>query len=129
MPNSIFTEIVPLAKYAKDLKTLKKRFRTLDDDIETFIKVALNLKHKKDKEVNGIERISNLGIECPEIYKVTRFACKSLKGRGAKSGIRIIYAYHEEEDKIEFVEIYFKGDKENEDRERILKHYSREKRA
>ena len=40
------------------------------------------------------------------------------------SGIRIIYAYYEKEDKIEFIEIYYKGDKENENRERILKHYN-----
>ena len=123
MPNSIFAEIVPLAKYAKDLKTLKKRFRTLDEDVEAFIKVQLKIKHKLKKETSGIERISNLGIESPEIYKVTRFACKSLKGRGVKSGIRIIYSYFEGEDKIEFVEIYFKGDKKNEDRERIKSIY------
>jgi hypothetical protein len=46
-----------------------------------------------------------------------------VRGKGAQSGIRVIYAYYEEEDKIELVEIYFKGDKENEDRQRILKYY------
>jgi len=40
------------------------------------------------------------------------------------SGIRIIYAYYENEDVIEFIEIYFKGDKANEDKKRILKYYS-----
>ncbi|MGB2600400.1 MAG: hypothetical protein WBD00_04685 [Candidatus Omnitrophota bacterium] len=122
MPNKIFADIMKLSKFKRDLKRLK-RFRTIDEDIDTFIKVQLKRKHKQNKETNGIERISNLGIECPEIYKVTRFACKSLKGRGVKSGIRIIYAYFEAEDKIEFVEIYFKGDKENEDRERIKQYY------
>jgi len=43
------------------------------------------------------------------------------------SGIRVIYAYFEDDDRIELVEIYFKGDKENEDRKRILKYYSDEK--
>jgi hypothetical protein len=38
-------------------------------------------------------------------------------------GIRVIYAYWEEEDKLEFIEIYLKGDKKNEDRKRILRHY------
>jgi len=46
--------------------------------------------------------------------------------KGVHSGIRVIYAYHEAEDKIELIEIYFKGDKENEERERILKNYKRE---
>lgn len=46
--------------------------------------------------------------------------------KGVHSGIRIIYAYHEVEDRIELIEIYFKGDKENEEKERILRRYERE---
>jgi hypothetical protein len=46
-----------------------------------------------------------------------------LKGRGANSGLRLVYAHFEAMDKIELVEIYFKGDKENEDRGRILRNY------
>jgi len=57
------------------------------------------------------------------IFKAKKFACKALKGKGAQSGIRVIYAYHEGEDWVEFIEIYFKGDKASEDGERITKHY------
>jgi len=39
--------------------------------------------------------------------------------------MRIVYAFFEQEDKIELIEIYYKSDRENEDRERILIHYSR----
>ncbi len=39
-----------------------------------------------------------------------------------QSGIRVIYACFEEEDMIELIEIYYKGDKENEDKKRILKY-------
>jgi hypothetical protein len=39
------------------------------------------------------------------------------------SGIRVIYAYQEEENKVEFIEIYYKGNKKNEDGERILKYF------
>ena len=53
-----------------------------------------------------------------------KFQVKSaLKGKGAQSGIRIIYAYYEAEDWIEFIEIYYKGDKESEGRERVLRKY------
>jgi len=52
-----------------------------------------------------------------------KFACRSLKGRGVQSGIRIIYAYFEEKDKIELIEVYYKGDKVSENRQRILRHY------
>ncbi len=37
------------------------------------------------------------------------------------SGIRVIYAYYPDTDRLEFAEIYFKGSKENEDRQRLLK--------
>ncbi len=119
----IFSKITQLSEFEKDLKKLKKRFRTLDSDLENFIKVQLKMFHKLDIDNKGIVEISGLGIEYPQIYKVRKFACRSLKGTGSKSGIRIIYAYFDREDKIEFIEIYFKGDKENEDRERINKCY------
>lgn len=47
-----------------------------------------------------------------------RFACQYLKG----ASMRIIYAYIPEERRIEFIELYFKGDRENEDRERIRRY-------
>jgi len=46
-----------------------------------------------------------------------------MKGKGVQSGIRVIYAYIEEEDEIELIEIYYKGDKENENRKKIIKKY------
>lgn len=118
----IFNEIRRLDEFDKDLKRLKK-FHTLEDDLEIFIKKQLQLFHKLHIDNRGIFLIANLGISYPKIYKAKKFACKSLKGKGAESGIRVIYAYFENEDIIELVEIYYKGDKENEDRERILRHY------
>jgi len=43
---------------------------------------------------------------------------RSLKGKGAVSGIRIIYAYFRD-DRALLIEMYFKGDQQNEDRDRI----------
>jgi mRNA-degrading endonuclease RelE of RelBE toxin-antitoxin system len=43
-----------------------------------------------------------------QIYKVKKFSCKALKGKGVKSGIRVIYAFYPEELRVEFLEIYFK---------------------
>jgi mRNA-degrading endonuclease RelE of RelBE toxin-antitoxin system len=68
---------------------------------------------------HGIFPINNLSFESPQVYKAKKFACKSSKGRGAKSGIRVIYAYIPETDEIYLIEIYSKSDKENENRERI----------
>lgn len=112
-----------LPEFDRDFKKLAKRFKTLDSDIETFINKQLKLTHKLGVDNKGVFHISELGIEIPKIYKAKKFACKALKGRGGMSGIRIIYAYYENEDVIEFIEIYFKGDKENEDKKRIKKYY------
>lgn len=119
----IFRDIRKLAEFVKDFKTLSKKFRTLKEDLDVFIANQLKLTHKLNIDNRGVVRISDLGIDFPKIYKAKKFPCKSLKGKGAASGIRVIYAYHEEEDIIEFIEMYYKGKKENEDRERILRYY------
>jgi hypothetical protein len=121
----IFREISRLPEFEKDLKKLSKRFKTLEEDLEIFVKTELKLYHKLDIDNKGIFPIPSLGIEEPPIYKAKKFACRALKGKGVQSGIRVIYAYFKDVDEIEFVEIYFKGDKENEDKDRILKHYKR----
>lgn len=122
----IFNEIRKLAEFEKDFKRLSKKFRTLDEDLETFIANQLKLAHKLNIDNKGVVRISDLGIAYPYIYKARKFSCKALKGKGAASGIRIIYAYYAEEDIIEFIEIYYKGEQANEDRNRILERYTKE---
>jgi len=121
----IFREISRLPEFEKDLKKLSKRLKPLEDDLEIFIKTELKLYHRLDIDNKGIFQIPSLQIEEPQVYKAKKFACRALKGKGAQSGIRMIYAYFKDADKIEFVEIYFKGDKENEDRERILRRYKK----
>lgn len=127
MEKKIFNAIKKLPEFERDFKTLFKRFKTLEDDLEVFIKTQLNTYHKLNIDNKGVFQIPNLNIDYPKIYKAVKFACKSLKGRGSASGIRIIYAYYEKEDVIEFIEMYFKADKENEDKERIKKYYTMKK--
>ena len=122
----VFNEINELPEFKKDFKKLSKKHRTLPEDLETFINVQLKLYHKLNIDNDGIVRVSDGDIKYPHIYKVRKFACRALKGKGVRSGIRIIYAYYPNEDKIEFVEIYYKGDKENEERKRIMKNYKQE---
>jgi len=124
---TIFNDIRKLPEFEKDLKKLAKSYRTLKDDLNTFIANQLKLTHKLNIDNKGVVRISDLGIEYPKIYKARKFPCKALKGRGAASGIRLIYAYYEENDVIEFIEIYYKGNKENENRERITRYYGKRK--
>ncbi len=118
----IFNEIARLPEFEKDFKKLKKRFKTLDDDLENFINVLLNLYHILGKDNQGVVPIPDLGIENPKIFKARKFACKALKGKGANSGIRVVYGYFEVENRVELIEVYFKGDKGKEDRGRIKKY-------
>lgn len=118
-----FREIVRLPEFERDLKGLIKRFRTLEEDLATLLKIQLVLFHKLGVDNKGVFEIPGMPFDEPRMYKVKKFACRALKGRGANSGLRLIYAHFEAADKIEFVEIYFKGDKENEDRGRILRNY------
>ncbi len=115
-------KITRLDKFNKDLKKLSKRFRTLEEDINIFVKYAIPNFFINNIDNQTFVRISALGIEYPEIYKVKKFACRCLKG-GIQSGIRLIIAYHRMENQIDFIEIYYKGDKSLEDQDRILKEY------
>ena len=123
--NKLFNKIDRLPEFNKDIKKLCKRFKTLEHDLSNFIKTQLNLYHKLKIDNKGIFQIPGLKFEKLKIYKAKKFACRSLKGKGAQSGIRVIYAYFEEHDKIELIEIYYKGDKQSEDRDRIIRHYKK----
>jgi mRNA-degrading endonuclease RelE of RelBE toxin-antitoxin system len=108
-----------LTEFKKDLKNLLKKYRTLNDDLDIVKQV---LEVTPDEQPPFSYRIDNLGIETC-IIKVKRIACKALKGRGVSSGLRLIYAHFPDEQKITFIELYHKNDKESEERQRILKNF------
>ena len=120
-----FSQVSRLPEFDKDLKRLLKRFKTIEDDLEIFIEKELILYHKLNIDNKGVFPIPGLPVKDIKIYKAKKFACRSLRGKGVQSGIRIIYTYLESTDTIELIEIYYKGDKENEDRERISRHYQK----
>ena len=105
--------------FDKDLKRLLKKFKTLEEDIEVAKKNAIELFHLLKVDNNSVEPIPNFCSDELKICKMKKFACKSLKGRGVQSGIRVIYAYFVSTNTVDFIEMYFKGESENEDKERI----------
>jgi hypothetical protein len=123
-PMAIFREVARLPEFERDLKGLVKRFRTLEEDLATLLRAQIVPFHKLGIDNKGVFQVTGLPFLEPKIFKIKKFACRSLKGRGANSGLRLVYAQFEEADKIEFVELYFKGDKENENRNRILGIYA-----
>lgn len=108
-----------LPEFRKDLKHLLKKYRTLNEDLGVVKQV---LKDEPGECPPFSFRIDNLGLETC-VIKVKKIACKALKGRGVNSGLRLIYAHFQEENKIIFVELYHKNDKENEDKQRILNNF------
>ena len=106
---------VELDEFKKDLKSLLKKYRSLTEDlavIKQILQVFPSERPPFSFEINDLKLNA-----C--IIKVKKIACKSLKGRGVNSGLRLVYAYFPEEFKIVFVELYHKNSQENENRERI----------
>lgn len=99
-------------EFEKEFKRLSKKYPSLTNDL---------------KDLEGILASSPMGIgknfvilkslDLVQIVK-TRVYCDSLRSRA----VRLIYSYQRH--KLEFmcIEIYFKGDKESEDKERIEKY-------
>jgi len=113
-------EFDELPEFQRDLKQLLKKYRTLKDDLEVLKKVLAVASHPQPPLSY---RIPGLGFENPIIVKLKKFASRSLKGKGSNTGFRLIYAYYQGRKMIQFVEIYLKADQENEDRERIVRHF------
>ncbi|MEX2411951.1 MAG: hypothetical protein WD607_11410 [Candidatus Paceibacterota bacterium] len=99
-------------EFKKDFKKLKKKYRSLEDDFRV-LKMAVTAEPQGDgtKHWNCITK-----IEEKEIYffKV-RMMCRVVRG----SDFRVIYMYNGESVELLFIEMYFKGSKELEDKNRI----------
>ena len=98
-----------LPEFAKEFGRLAKKYRSLPDDLEEFKRVISVQPLGNSKHFNVITKNGDVFV------LKARFFCRYLKG----SSLRIIYAYHQKEVNVVFLEIYFKGDRENEDRKRI----------
>ena len=108
-------------EFVRDFKKLLKRFPSLNDDFGVSKKYTIEVLHFKNIDNKGVFEIQGAGNTVErKFFKVKKFQCKSLKGRGARSGLRIIYVYLPIEQKIIFIEIYFKANQENENRQRIV---------
>lgn len=112
-------EFRQLQKFAKELKRFSKKYRSLRDDLAKLQDVLEVLPQGSgSKHWNRLHASDDGQII---VFKV-RLSCASLKGQ---SLFRVIYAYNiknEEIVLIDFIELYYKGEKENEDRG-LIKEY------
>ncbi len=98
------------------LKNLLEKYRTLNDDLEV-VKRVVDVIPDERPAFSFLN--DNPGLETC-IIEVKKIACKALKGKAVNSGLRLIYAYFSEAQKITFIELCHKNDKEKEDKNRIL---------
>ena len=99
----------------KDLKKLCKKYPSILSDFEILKQVVIDNPTGKgaSKHWNEISGISNKP-EHISFYKV-RMMCRSLRS----SDLRVIYMYDGENLELLFIETYYKGSQENNDKNRI----------
>ncbi|NGX49928.1 MAG: hypothetical protein K940chlam5_01535, partial [Candidatus Anoxychlamydiales bacterium] len=71
---SKFAKITRGDGFSKDLKQLLKKYRSLKEDLETFINAQLFAFHKLQIDNHGLFPINNLGFNSPQVYKAKKFA-------------------------------------------------------
>ena len=99
-------------QFEKDLKKLSKKYPSLPKDIKDLEDILLVFPTGNGKNFTVIHHSEKV-----KLVK-TRLTCTSLRDKS----MRVIYAYHSEGIEFMYLELYFKGDKENEDRERIKRY-------
>jgi len=108
-------QILYADEFEKDIKKLQKKYRSIFQDLESLKKVIIGNPTGKGvskhwNELSGIQ-------DKPEhitFYKV-RMMCRSLRS----SDLRVVYCFNGTELQLLFIEMYFKGDREIEDKKRI----------
>lgn len=103
-----------LSEFSKEFKHFSKKYLSLASDLDEFKKVLNTISLGVSKHFHVIMRSKGA------IVVKARLFCKYLKG----SSLRIIYSYLQPKNAIDFIELYFKGNKENEDRQRIKQYLS-----
>ncbi len=98
-----------LPEFDKELKKLSKKYPTLPSDIDDIKPILLDCPTGSGKNFIIVKVSGNVKVIKVDIH------CESLRSRS----IRLIYAYHQDRIEFMYLEVYFKGDKENEDRSRI----------
>ena len=95
-------------KFEKQFKKLLKKYISLEEDLENAKKFAIEAFHLYKINNEAVWLVPKFDKKTVQIYKLKKFSCKALKGKGNRSGIRIIYAFYPKKFEVEFLEIFFK---------------------
>ncbi|MCR4396411.1 MAG: hypothetical protein NUW07_06725 [Candidatus Saccharicenans sp.] len=98
------------SEFQKAFKRLKKKYLSLDQDLAEFKKVLAVFPEGRGKHFALLTEKSGI-----KIIKARLF-CRYLKG----DSLRIVYAYNQPAELIEFIELYAKNEQEVENRTLII---------
>jgi len=110
---------IEAVSFQKTFKKLLKKYPSLRDDLEVAKVNAIELFHLSKIDNKSVFRITGITPADIESYVVKKFACKSLKGSGVQSGIRLTYIYFPKLQEIVLIEIYHKNTSDIEDKSLI----------
>ncbi|MFW5853263.1 MAG: hypothetical protein ACOCU8_01310 [Patescibacteria group bacterium] len=103
-------KIVEGDKFQKDFKRLLKKYKTLQEDFEVA-KKAIQVEPTGD----GSKHWNILREKDNKYILKMRMMCRTLRG----SELRLIYFYDGDTVEVVFIEVYYKGNKERENKKRI----------
>ena len=98
--------------FAGNFKKLSKKYKSLPEDLIEFQKVITKYPLGTGKHFATLRVHEKISLVKARLF------CRYLRG----SSLRLIYAWHEKKQLIEYIEIYFKGDQEIHD-EKLIKSY------
>lgn len=102
-----------LPDFQREFKKLAKRFKTLPDD---FARFKGKLEDSPPKFGRTVGRHAEIILQSEGLLIVKgRMRCEYLRA----SSLRVIYGFIEQSLLAQFIEIYFKGDKEAHSKQRI----------
>ena len=101
-----------LREFQRERRRLSRKYRSLPADLKLFREVIAAVPPTPSRRVSILTQTDSL------LIVKARLACKYLRN----SSLRVIYAYFIHESRVDFIELYFKGDKKCEDGARINRH-------
>jgi mRNA-degrading endonuclease YafQ of YafQ-DinJ toxin-antitoxin module len=104
------------SEFEKDLKRLLKRYISLNEDLIKIMSILEVYPNARPPFSFLLYNKSNT----VSVIKIKKIACLSLRGKGVNTGLRMIYILNHKSNTIEFIELYHKNEKANEDQKRFL---------
>lgn len=100
-------------EFKRDFKKLAKKYKTLETDF-VIAKKAIVAEPRGD----GTKHWDTLWKDDGRCIMKMRMMCRAVKG----SSFRLVYRFDGEEAEVLFIEVFYKGNKEREDKERVKKY-------